>query len=619
VSPAAPSGSSRAPRRSPRALPYSPRGLRLVRLVLAVGFVLVASRLVEVQGVSGASYARLGQAELAQTVEVVGLRGGIYDRDGAPLALSVARSLVVADDFLVRDPVSTARALGALLGQPAAALVPLLRERSGYVVLARDLGNAAATAVARRRLAGISVLPEQVRVYPDGWLARPVLGSVGADDQGLAGIEYAEDARLRGHDGLERVERSPDGIPIPGGTRVIKRVRAGKSVELTLDAVLQYDTEVALGRELAASGARWGTAVVMNVHTGAILAMANLVADPSAPPGSGPWPGVAEAPTNLATDVVYEPGSVFKIVTFSAALEAGVVTPSSVLQVPDTLSIDGAVFHDAEQHPTEPMTATQILAQSSNVGTIEIARALGTSRLAAEIAAFGVGQPTGLGFPGASPGIVDPLSHWSPTAIGSTPIGQDDALSPLQVLELVNTVASGGCYVVPRLIAAWLEPGGGMVVPPRPPARRVEPAAVAAELTSMLEEVVRAGTGVAAAVAGYSVAGKTGTAQVPNHVHGGYVPGAYVATFAGFAPAEDPALSAVVVLDRPTPIYGGSVAAPVFSEIMAAALHRYGIPASPGGGTTGGTPTLGVPSGAPGASAPAATMPPTSASVVEGP
>jgi cell division protein FtsI (penicillin-binding protein 3) len=343
------------------------------------------------------------------------------------------------------------------------------------------------------------------------------------------------------------------------------------------------------------------------------------VADPSAPPGSGPWPGVAEAPTNLATDVVYEPGSVFKIVTFSAALEAGVVTPSSVLQVPDTLSIDGAVFHDAEQHPTEPMTATQILAQSSNVGTIEIARALGTSRLAAEIAAFGVGQPTGLGFPGASPGIVDPLSHWSPTAIGSTPIGQDDALSPLQVLELVNTVASGGCYVVPRLIAAWLEPGGGMVVPPRPPARRVEPAAVAAELTSMLEEVVRAGTGVAAAVAGYSVAGKTGTAQVPNHVHGGYVPGAYVATFAGFAPAEDPALSAVVVLDRPTPIYGGSVAAPVFSEIMAAALHRYGIPASPGGGTTGGTPTLGVPSGAPGASAPAATMPPTSASVVEGP
>jgi cell division protein FtsI (penicillin-binding protein 3) len=319
----------------------------------------------------------------------------------------------------------------------------------------------------------------------------------------------------------------------------------------------------------------------MDSHTGDILAMANLVA------GSGGK--VVEAEQNLALSQVYEPGSVFKVVTFSAALADGTISPSTVLTVPNFLNIDGWVFHDAESHATEQLSASQILAQSSNIGTIEIAEALGKEQLAAQIAALGFGEPTGLGFPGESVGLVkqDP-SQWAGSDIGSTPIGQDDAVTAQQVLDMINTVATGGTFVAPRLVRATVSSDGSVTATPAASTHRVISPQVSTELTQMMEQVVQDGTAVSAGVPGYTVAGKTGTAQVPDPVHGGYISGAYMATFAGFAPAENPVLSAIVVLSQPTPIFGGVVAAPVFSQVMQYALHRYGVPTSPGGGTTGG-------------------------------
>ena len=371
--------------------------------------------------------------------------------------------------------------------------------------------------------------------------------------------------------------------------------------------------------------------MVEDVKTGDILAMADLQAtsgsattgatSPGKPspvaPGSGSTSGptlmskadtlpagVEEAPSNSAVTQVYEPGSVFKLVTFSAALADGLITPTSQLQVPASLKMGSYTFHDAESHGTEDLTASQILAQSSNLGTIEVAQRLGENPLLAQISKLGFGRPTGLDFPGESEGLVPGANAWTGTSIGSTPIGQDDAVTAQQILDAYNAVANGGVFIAPSLVRGTVSPSGAMR-PTKPSARhRVINPTTDAELTSMLEGVVSSGTGTEAAIDGYTVAGKTGTAQIPNPSHLGYISGAYVGSFAGFAPAQNPVLSAVVVLDHPTPIYGGAVAAPVFSTIMAYALHHYGIPTTAAGTTSaansavGGAGSIAVPAGA---------------------
>jgi cell division protein FtsI (penicillin-binding protein 3) len=590
-----------------------------MRLVVVLVFVALALRLIGVQGFSSGRYAAIGAAELDKTVTVPAVRGGIYDRNGAALALSVPRSTIVADNFLIPHPAPVARALTSLLGVSDAKLMAELTEHSGYVILANDVGDTVATKVTGLTLPGVSVLPTTERVDPAGSLATPLVGAVASSGSGQSGLEYKYNTLLAGKAGTAHEEVSPDGVPLPGKTTRSSPTVPGTGVELTVDEPLQYVTEQSLGAEILASHAKSGIAIVMNTRTGDILSMANLVAKTVQPPTPKPAPAapsapgaaptttttappppppittVVQAPQNLALTQVYEPGSVFKVVTFSAALQDGIISPDEVFTVPNTLTIDGWVFHDAENHPTERLTATQILAQSSNIGTIEIAQQLGEGRLAAQIAALGFGRTTGLGFPAESAGLVksDPAT-WRVSDIGSTPIGQDDAVTAQQVLDMVNTVGTGGMFVPPRLVQATVAPDGTVTKTPTATTHRALSEEVASQLTTMMEQVVQDGTAVTAGVPGYTVAGKTGTAQIPDPVHGGYIPGAYEATFAGFAPAEDPALSAIVVLQQPNPIYGGIVAAPVFSQIMRYALHRYGIPTSPGGGSTGGTP-LSVP------------------------
>jgi cell division protein FtsI (penicillin-binding protein 3) len=590
-----------------------------MRAVIALAFLALALRLVAVQGLGGQHYQAIATAQVTNTVQLTAMRGGIFDRNGAVLAISVPRSTVVADPFLIVDPAKEAVALAPVLGLPMADLETKLAQRSGFVYLAHKVDDSVAGRVKALHLAGITLLPDSVRSNPVGQLGSSVLGIVGSEGTGLAGLEYQYERELAGHSGTATILETPGGVQLPGGLQSLSGPHPGTGLELTVDESLQYVTEQALGSEVLASHARSGIAVVMDTRTGDILSMANLVADPAKNQ-------VAESPQNLALTQVYEPGSVFKLVSFSAAIGSGQIQPNEVFTIPNNVVIDGWTFHDAEAHPTEQLTATQILAQSSNVGTIEIAQTLGKAGLAGQIGALGFGHATGLGFPGESPGLVKANPRqWSASDIGSTPIGQDDAVTAQQVLDMVNTVANGGTFVPPRLVRASVAPDGSVSARPPAPTHRVLAPMTAAELTTMMEQVVQDGTAVAAGIPGYTVAGKTGTAQIPDPRHLGYIQGAYMATFAGFAPAEHPVLAAIVVLDRPSPIFGGLVAAPVFSQVMRYALHRYGVPTSPGGGSTGGTaqavPYPSVPSagGVPGATGAAGTIAAPAGIVSEGP
>ncbi|MGA8724810.1 MAG: penicillin-binding protein 2 [Acidimicrobiales bacterium] len=595
------------------------RRTRAMRLVLAAVFVALVARLVAVQDFSHQHYAALSKSELTQQVSVPAVRGGIYDRSGEVLAESVTKQTVVADPLLITHPAPIADKLSPLLGVSADQLRSELTEHSGFVYLAHRVSDQVAAAVTKLGLPGINLVPESQRVEPDGLLGEPVVGSVGYDGSGSSGLEYQYQSTLAGKAGSEDLMQAPDGVALTGTTSSAVASRPGSGLELTLDQSIQYVAEQALGAEIAAAHATGGTAVVMDVKSGDVLAMADLTATrPGAeatPPSGTTGPtlvsssdtlpaGVEEAGSNSAVTQVYEPGSVFKLVTFSAALAAGVVTPNQVLSVPGSLPMGKYTFHDAESHGAESLSATQILAQSSNIGTIEVAQGLGEDRLLAQIGNLGFGRATGLEFPGESEGLVPGAAAWTGTSIGSTPIGQDDAVTAQQILDAYNSVANGGVFVEPRLVRGVVTSSGSVSPTAPSPTRRVIDPATDAELVSMLESVVASGTGTSAAIDGYTVAGKTGTAQMPDPNHLGYIPGAYVGTFAGFAPAEHPVLSAIVVLDHPTPIYGGAVAAPVFSTVMAYALHHYGIPttttATASASTTavGSTGTITVPAGA---------------------
>jgi cell division protein FtsI (penicillin-binding protein 3) len=578
-------------------------------MVLLLAMLLLVARLIDVQILHSGAYQASARGESSIQVSLSSLRGGIFDRDGAPLALSVPTDDVVADDFQIAHPVQTAIALSPIIHVAVATLAAELHRKTGYVVLARQLSQVTGQTISADAFPGISLVADSKREVPNGNLASPVVGFTNAVGHGAAGLEYGDNRLLAGVDGKETIMESPAGVALPQSP-VTKQVASspGTGLELTLDSQLQYESEQALAKAIETSNSTSGTAVVMDVKTGQILSMANLVAThpaavgakpptttatPSDPNGVvpiGPNDAVNEAQSNLAVTQLYEPGSVFKLVTFSAALQDGLINPDSQFTVPDQISLDGSTFHDAEPHPTEQLTATQILAQSSNIGTGLIAQGVGEQRLLNQVKALGFGQSSGLDFPGESPGLLATSAQWEPTDYVSLPIGQVDAVSALQVLDAYNTVANDGTYVAPKLVQATVSPSGALTKTAASATHQVFTPSVDAELSTMLEQVVNEGTGTSAAVPGYTVAGKTGTAQIPTAGHDSYVPGAYMASFVGFAPAADPTLSMIVVLDRPTPIFGGTVAAPVFSQIMSYALHRYDIPTTPGARTPAGPP-----------------------------
>ncbi|MFP5375527.1 MAG: peptidoglycan D,D-transpeptidase FtsI family protein, partial [Acidimicrobiia bacterium] len=569
-----------ARRRRPRPEPWpvgrrSPRGRLAVALAgMLAMFLLLSARVVQVQGLEADRYSAFGESQRVRNVALPAERGSIFDRNGRDLALSVRQSTVTADPRLVTDPLAAAAALSPVLGLDPVVLQKRLTREASFVYLARRVDDAVAEQVKALALPGVSLVDEPERFRPAGDLALPVIGRVGTEHTGLSGLESQYERRLAGKPGRMIVERDPRGGDIPGGVRRFDPAARGDDLVLTLDRALQYETERALAARLVSSGAKAGTAVVMQARTGEVLALANLAAgDDGGPP--------RQAGKNLAVTDVFEPGSVNKVITISAALEEGEVRAQDVLEVPPTIKVADHVFKEHEPHPLARWSITDIMANSSNVGSIMVGQRLGKDRIDRYLRAFGFGRETGLGFPGESAGILLDPRKWSGTSIGTVPIGQGVAVTAMQMAGAYNAVANGGTWVAPSLVRATVDAEGRRQPPPPRRREQVVSARTAQQVTAMLSEVVRVGTGTLAAVDGYTVAGKTGTARKPKEGARGYAEGAYVSSFAGFVPAERPELTIVVVLDEPTPIFGGLVAAPVFSEIAGYALRQFQVPPPP--------------------------------------
>jgi cell division protein FtsI (penicillin-binding protein 3) len=557
-------------------------------VVLLLCFAAIVVRLVDVQALGGQEYTAFGASQRFQQIALPADRGSIFDRNGNDLAVSIPRRTIWADPRLIEDPAATVAALSPILGldaEHALSLRTRLSSGAKFVYVARrvddDVAKAVKAAIAddphtakREGFPGIFFLDEPKRIAPAGDLARSVLGQVGVDNEGLSGLELQYDSRLTGEPGQLVIEKDPDGRTIPGGERQLEPAARGDDLVLSIDRSMQYETERALAAQIAAKGAKGGVAIVSKPGTGEILALANLATDPQ----TG---AVRAVGNNMAATAVYEPGSVNKVITVAAALEEGLVSPSTELVVPDHLQVADHVFSDHDPHPTESYSVTRILTESSNVGTIKLAQMLGRDRLDSYLRRFGLGTRTALRFPNEAPGILLHPKDYSGTSMGSIPIGQGIAVTAVQMLEAYNVIANDGVYVPPKLVLETVDGGGTShpTAPGRP--RRVVSESTAARMRDMLANVVAEGTGTRGGITGYTVAGKTGTARKPLPT-GGYRDASgyhYIATFAGFVPAERPELSIIVVIDEPSgDIFGGTVAAPVFADLAQYGLRLFRIP-----------------------------------------
>ncbi len=543
-----------------------------------VAFLAISSRLVVLQVLDAPSLDEAAAKQRLRTIELPAVRGRIFDRNGDDLALSAQARTVYAQPRLVVDRAGTARKLAPLLGVPAKTISARLAAKTPWTYLARKIPAQRGDAVTRLGLPGIGVLGDTMRRYPSGALASQVLGFVGDDGSGLAGVEQRYDQLLRGHAGQMLLEQDPGGRAIPQGQRSVEPGRPGNDLVLTIDQELQYVAERELARAVKQYQARAGSVVVMAPGSGEILAIANMPTfDPNRFGTSSD-----QARKNRAVTDVYEPGSTNKVITAAAALDAGVVKPASRITVPPELQLCRGVhaFHDSHAHGTEELAFSDVVARSSNIGTITVAKKLGARRLARAELNFGYGRRTGIDLPGESAGILTPANDWTCADLGTNAIGQGVAVTVVQMARVYAAVANGGLLVQPTLLRGTVDARGRYKAAERGAVKRVVSAATSRTLTGILEGVVReGGTGTKAALRDWSVAGKTGTAQVPNPAGRGYLPGAYVASFIGFAPAQHPQAVVAVVLDRPAKgAYGGVVAAPVFREVTGYALRRLRVP-----------------------------------------
>ncbi len=529
-------------------------------------FLLIVCRAFWLQGVEASQLSSQALEQQSQTIDVPGLRGSILDRNGTRLASSEDAATIYATPYQVKNPPRAAERLAPILKQKKGKVLEALTAESGFSYLAKDIDLATAAKVEKLEIEGIGELPASRRTYPQGEMAGQVIGVVG-EEGGLTGIEAGEEKALAGEEGERRVVTDALGDPIKLET--IKEARDGEDVQLTLDPVIQREVEQVLGRVGETYSPKGATAIVMDPETSEVLAMAN-------------WPPVNpgdlenasnEDLTNRATSFNYEPGSTFKAFTVSAALEEGLVTPSTEFTIPPFIEIGERIIEDAEEHGTENMTVAQILARSSNIGAVEIGQEIGATKYSKWIERFGFGKPTGVQFPGEEKGIVPKLDEYSGATMGNLPMGQGAAVTPMQMVQGYTAIAHDGIERPPQLVKRI-----GEEPVHEPKGHRVISSKTAEEVREMLEGVLGPeGTASEVSVPGYTLAGKTGTAQVAED--GGYSNTKYIASFIGFAPAMHPKFLCAVIVDQPEgEIYGGSVAAPAFGEIAAFSLPYLGVP-----------------------------------------
>ena len=529
-------------------------------------FLVIVGRAFWLQGVQGGALASEAISQQTETVTVPGLRGSLLDRRGHELATSEDAATIFATPYQVENPSQAAAKLAPILELDKGEVLESLTADSGFSYVAHKVSLEAAGRIERLKLEGIGALPDSRRTYPQGEMAGQVIGAVGSENQGLIGLEAGEESVLAGSDGERRIIRDALGDPIRLET--VEEASDGEDVQLTLDPLIQEKTERVLaevGETFAPQGA---TAIVMDPRSSQVLAMAN-------------WPPVDPSDLssvsnddliNRATGFTYEPGSTFKAFTVAAALEEKLVTPASSFVLPPSIQVADRTIEDAEARPTETMSVAEILAHSSNVGAVTIGLEVGAQKFSRWIDRFGFGRPTGVQFPAEEQGLVPELDEYSGSTMGNLPIGQGLAVTPMQMMAGYAAIADGGILKQPQLIKRI---GDEPVREPK--GHRVIGADVAAQVREMLEGVLAAGgTASEVSVPGYALAGKTGTAEVAEN--GTYSETKYVASFIGFAPAQDPQFLAAVIVDQPQgDIYGGSVAAPAFGQIAGFALPYLGV------------------------------------------
>ena len=526
------------------------------------------------QVVESDEFQQIAAEQRTTKIEFPARRGAVLDRDAETMSISVDLQVVYSDPTLIDDPRAVAARLGPVLRRKPESLVESLTGTFAgdqFEYVARQVNPRVAKKVAAMELPGIFFEAEPKRFYPNGRMASHLLGFVNVDGTVMEGVEAQYNNVLAGEPGAVRFEKDTSGNQLPQADSSFEQPEPGRSILLTIDKDIQYFTELALADAVRQYKAASGTAILMRPKTGEILALANV---PDFDPNAYNEFSNDERRNRALADV-YEPGSIFKAITLAGALSEGAVSPETTFAVPDQLQVADRVIHDSSPHATEKMDVRQIITESSNVGTVMIGQKLGAEGLDEYVHRFGFGSKTGLDFPGESPGIVRPLEDWSGSSIGNIPIGQGVAVTPLQMVSAYATIANHGVWVEPRVLAGTIR-GDARVDPAAPSSkRRVLKGRVARTVTGILSDVVSKGTGLHAQIPGYEVAGKTGTAQKVLE-EGGYGDD-YFASFAGYAPAKRPEVAAIVILDSPTPIYGGLTAAPTFTIIMERALRELAV------------------------------------------
>lgn len=549
------------------------------RLAVAVGLgvawvLLIAARLYQLQVVLYEHYTSKAERQQQRVVTLDPPRGTIYDAQGRELAVSIQVDSAYAVPPEVEDPAAAARAIARVVpGLDAAKLARQLAGDREFVWVARKLDPPVAEKVRALQLPGLYFLPESKRYYPMGELAAQVLGYVGTDNHGLAGVELVYDDEVAGKPGMRTVLRDARRGTVVSQDLAFAEPEPGHDLYLTLDATVQHIVERELAQAVERRGAKQGSAIFLDPETGGVLAMATYPAfDPNEfgryPPSR--W-------RNGSIMDVYEPGSTFKIITAAAALESGVVHAEDEFDC-EMGGITLLGIHIRDHKKFGRLTFAQVIAKSSNVGVIKAALLVGNERFYRTIRGFGFGQLAGIDLPGESAGILHPLESWGPLAKAYIAFGQGVSVTPLQLAAAAAAVANEGRLLRPHVVAAVSRGEARVAKYPQPPVvgRPISPA-TARELKRLLEGVVTEGTGRAAAVAGYRVAGKTGTAQIP--VRGGYLRNGFLPSFVGFAPADRAALVGVVAIAEPQGFeyHGGQVAAPVFGAIARQVLLYCGV------------------------------------------
>ena len=536
-------------------------------------------RLVDLQLSNADTFVEIGRQQRFRTVQLAGGRGDILDRNGNTLATSLPATSFFVDPEFVEDPLRDAALLAPLLGRPEEDVRELLSRNSRFAWLDRQVSDAKAAEILALDIPGVFTTEEPTRFHPSGnALARSVIGNVDIDSLGLSGAEMIHNEVLEGKPGELSIEIGVNGDWIPGGPELIEPAVPGADVVLTLDRSLQFEVERVLTRQVEDMDARGGVVLVTEPSTGEVLAMANVVRNDAGE--------VVSTSLNMATSWAFEPGSVMKAMTFAGVLDAGIADTTTRTTVADTYELYDAVFTDSSPHAPADWTVSDIVTVSSNVGTIHWAEQLGGVRLDHYLRSFGFGASTELGFPGETGGLMIEPDIWGGIATATTALGQGISVTPAQMIAAYNAIANDGVYTPLQMVREVVRSDGTHEVPAPPEQHRVVSSETASQVQAMLESAVSVGTGTNAQVEGYRVAGKTGTARKALDGRSGYEDGAgnfrYIASFAGFLPADNPQISILVTIDQPTAtIYAGHAAAPAFADIATFAVRHLKIAPTP--------------------------------------